>query len=403
MRKVAIEHADNYRLETIKDTLIKCFKDIGYPQNNPLQYVVHPGDKVFIKPNWVASRWRASCSHTDTLYSVITHPNIIEVVADFVAEALQGDGEIVIGDNPSIDADFNELMEFTKIKTIQNKYNVPVSILDLRPLICDNLKYYGKKAFMVQQKGDPCGSVEINLGKDSLLYGLDSSRFRGVFDERDETIESHIGEKQLYSFSRSLYESDVYISIPKLKTHQKVGATLNLKGLVGTVSNKNQLVHWQIGYPEIGGDEYPNREAFLVGQTATIKHRGAWPGNDTIWRMVCDLYKAFKIKRRNYFSVVDGIVAGEGQGPFCPTSKNANTIIVGEDLLATDCVAVRYMGLNPEKIKYLRYFLKEHYDDICINNIEVWNNGMNVRHFFQNHTNYADFFVLDQWNELKYL
>ena len=145
MNKVSIEHADSYRLEIIKETLKKCFKDIGYPMKNPLQYVVHPGDKVFIKPNWVASRWRASCPHKDTLYSVITHPGIIEAVADFVAEALQGKGELVIGDNPSIDADFNELLEFTKIKDIQNKYNVPVSILDLRPLVCDNLKYYGKK------------------------------------------------------------------------------------------------------------------------------------------------------------------------------------------------------------------------------------------------------------------
>ena len=403
MNKVSIEHADSYRLEIIKETLKKCFKDIGYPMKNPLQYVVHPGDKVFIKPNWVASRWRASCPHKDTLYSVITHPGIIEAVADFVAEALQGKGEIVIGDNPSIDADFNELLEFTKIKDIQNKYNVPVSILDLRPLVCDNLKYYGKKAYMVPQKGDPFGTVEINLGKDSLLYGLDPSRFRGVFDERDETIASHTGEKQLYSFAKSLYDADVYISLPKLKTHQKVGATLNLKGLVGTISNKNQLVHWRIGYPEIGGDEYPDRESFLIGQTATVKHRGAWPGNDTIWRMVCDLYKAFKLKKRKYFSVVDGIVAGEGQGPFCPTSKNANTIIVGEDLLATDCVATRYMGLNPDKIKYLHYFLDKNYDDIYINDIEVWENETLVKHFFQNQTNYADFYVLDQWKEFKYL
>lgn len=403
MQTVAIEHADNYRVEVVKETLKRCFDDLGYSSKNPLGGVVKPGDTVFIKPNWVASRWRASCPHKDTLYCVITHPHVIEAMADFVAEALQGEGEIIIGDNPSIDADFNELMEFTEIKKIKDKYNVPVSILDLRPLVCDDLKNYGKKNLMVSQYGDPKGTVEVNLGKDSLLYGLDPTRFRGVFDERDETVASHTGDTQLYTFAKSLYDADVYISIPKLKTHQKVGATLNLKGLVGSISNKNQLVHWQVGYPEIHGDEYPNKEAYEAGQKAKVKHRGAWPGNDTIWRMVGDLYKGLKMKERRYFTVIDGIVAGEGQGPFCPTSKNANTLIAGEDLLATDVAAVRYMGLNPQKIKYLNYFLEAKYDNVSLESINVKENGERVLDFFTKGTNYSDFLVVDQWREIKYL
>ena len=256
---------------------------------------------------------------------------------------------------------------------------------------------------MVEQPGDPSGKIEVNLGKDSLLYGIDPTRFRGVFDEREETIASHTGENQLYTFARSLYDADVYISIPKLKTHQKVGATLNLKGLVGTISNKNQLVHWQVGYPEIHGDEYPSKEAYETGQQAKVKHRGAWPGNDTIWRMVADLYQGMKRKNRRYFTVVDGILAGEGQGPFCPTSKYANTIIAGEDLLATDCVAARYMGLNPEKMKYLQYFLQQKYDGVTLETIHVYENGNPIHHYFLNQTNYSDFYVVDQWKEIKYL
>lgn len=403
MNKVAIEHVDNYRLDAVKATLRKCFDDLELPQINPLGRLIKPGDKVFIKPNWVASRWRESCPHRDTLYCVITHPHVIEAVADYVAEALQGEGQIMIGDNPSIDADFSELMKFTEMEQIKEKYDVPVSIIDLRPLVCDDLKNYGKKHLMVEQPGDPSGKIEVNLGKDSLLYGIDPTRFRGVFDEREETIASHTGENQLYTFARSLYDADVYISIPKLKTHQKVGATLNLKGLVGTISNKNQLVHWQVGYPEIHGDEYPSKEAYEAGQQAKVKHRGAWPGNDTIWRMVADLYQGMKRKNRRYFTVVDGILAGEGQGPFCPTSKYANTIIAGEDLLATDCVAARYMGLNPEKMKYLQYFLQQEYDGVTLETIHVYENGNPIHHYFLNQTNYSDFYVVDQWKEIKYL
>lgn len=403
MNRVAIEHADNYRLASVKQALRKCFDDLGMPQENPLGTLVKPGDKVFIKPNWVASRWRESCPHKDTLYCVITHPSVIEAVADYVAEALQGSGEIIIGDNPSIDADSRELLDFTGIEKIKGKYDVPVSILDLRPLVCDDLNNYGKKDLMVRKEGDPSGQVEVNLGKDSLLYGLDPTRFRGVFDERDETVSSHTGETQLYTYAKSLYDADVYISIPKLKTHQKVGATLNLKGLVGSISNKNQLVHWQVGYPEIHGDEYPSKEAYEAGMKAKVKHRGAWPGNDTIWRMVVDLYQGMKRKDRKYFTVIDGIVAGEGQGPFCPTSKNANTIIAGEDLLAVDCVAARYMGLDPDKIRYLHYFLDRKYDGVALDEISVYESGEIVENFFITPTNYLDFHVVDQWNCIKYL
>lgn len=403
MKSVAIEHADNYRLDTVKNTLKKCFMDLGMPEKNPFGGFVHPGNKVFIKPNWVASKWRESCPHKDSLYCVITHPAVIEAVSDFVAEALNGQGEIIIGDNPSIDADFQELMDFTQIRKLETKYSVKTTILDLRPLVCDDLANYGKKNLMVTRMGDPLGKVEVNLGKESLLYGIDPTRFRGVFDERDETIASHTGETQLYTFARSLYEADVYISIPKMKTHQKVGATLNLKGLVGTISNKNQLVHWQVGYPEIHGDEYPSKETWEAGQAAKVKHRGAWPGNDTIWRMVVDLYKSMLKRDRAYFTIVDGIVAGEGQGPFCPTSKYANTLIAGDDLLAVDCVTARYMGFDPNQIRYLSYFIESEETGISLDRIKTITGRKERIDYFECEDRYADFYVVPQWEVIKWM
>lgn len=132
---------------------------------------------------------------------------------------------------------------------MESKYDVPCRIYDLRPLVRKDLKDYGKRWKMSPQPGDPNGEVEINLGRESLFYGVDSKLFRGVFDEREETIAAHTGETQLYTVSRSLYDADVYISVPKLKTHQNVGVTLNLKREVGAMTRKNQLVHWCIGTP----------------------------------------------------------------------------------------------------------------------------------------------------------
>ena len=399
-KTVAIAAADSYRLEKINRALDEIFRSLGMNPDNPFEGYIKPGQRVFIKPNWVASRWRKSCDHTDDLYCVITHPNVIEAVADRVALALKNSGEIIIADNPSIDADFEELMSFTNIRRLESKYNVPCHIYDLRPLVCKDLKDYGKKDKMAPQPGDPNGEVEVNIGRKSLLYNVDSSLFRGVFDEREETVAAHTGDTQLYTVSGSLYNADVYISIPKLKTHQKVGATLNLKGQVGAMTRKNQLVHWRIGSPETGGDEYPDRESWERAQHAKVTHRGAHPGNDTIWRMVCDLYQSLLTKERKYFTIIDGIMAGEGQGPFCPTSLHANVLIGGYDLLLTDIAAVRYMGIDPVKIKYLEYFINKW--KIDLNQLPVVLFGEPRNDFFTAPSRYADFNVPFAWRTIKY-
>jgi uncharacterized protein (DUF362 family) len=390
MQKVAIANCVDYGILNVNNAVSKLMSCLGYNFTD----FIKPGMTVFIKPNWVASRWRESAPHTDTLWSVITHTAVIEAVSDLAADALNGDGRIIIGDNPSIDADFDELMRFTGICKLENKYDVPLEILDLRPLVCKDLKDYGKKSKMTAQAGDPQGNVLVNLGKKSLLHDVDPALFRGVFDEREDTVASHTGSTQLYTFSKSLYDADVYISIPKLKTHQKVGATLNLKGLVGGITEKNQLVHWRVGPPETGGDEYHDRESYEAAQTAKVTHRGAHPGNDTIWRMVVDLYQAMLKKERKYFSVIDGVIAGEGQGPFCPHSKQANTLIAGNNLLAVDIAAARYMGLNPVKLRYLNWFIENGFGygeiDVC-----------GYKKFFVSKSRYLDFAVVKQWEEIK--
>jgi uncharacterized protein (DUF362 family) len=397
---VAIEKAYDYNSKTLNEAMDKLCEDLGYDKENPFSSFIKPGNKVFIKPNWVASRWRESADHVDSLYSVITHEAVIEAVSDKVALALDGKGEIIIGDNPSIDADFEELMKFNNIRHLENKYNVPCHVIDMRPLVCKDLKDYGQRDKMSHQTGDPLGEVQVNLGKDSMLYSVDPSLFRGVFNEREETVKAHTGDTQLYTYGKSLYDADVYISIPKLKTHQKVGATLNLKGLVGSVTEKNQLVHWRVGSPETGGDEYANEKELEAAKTAKVTHRGAWPGNDTIWRMVVDLYKGMLKKERKYFSVIDGICGGEGQGPFCPTSKHSNILIAGEDLLNTDIVAARLMGLNPNKIKYLQYFIET--GMTSLDNINVKSHiDLYSKNFFNNDDPYLDFEVIDKWKEIK--
>ena len=64
--------------------------------------------------------------------------------------------------------------------------------------------------------------------------------------------------------------AEVLISLPKLKTHKKVGVTLSLKNLVGINGDKNYLPHFCIGTPDEGGDEFPDSKAATKFQSRAI-------------------------------------------------------------------------------------------------------------------------------------
>lgn len=196
-----------------------------------------------------------------------------------------------------------------------------------------------------------------------------------------------------YIISKDILDADVVVSIPKLKTHEKVGITVAMKGLVGIVSNKECLAHYRCGDPEEDGDEYSNKDYLLkiaqIISALTYKSRkvsltkellkiidynyrrflriilkkilgGAWHGNDTAWRMVVDLVNIVKYydskgelkespKRKNIV-FVDGIIAGEGNGPLKPIPAPAKTIIFSDDLLFADMISCKLMGWDYKKI-----------------------------------------------------
>ena len=94
---------------------------------------------------------------------------------------------------------------------------------------------------------------------------------------------------------------------------------------------------------------------------------GSWHGNDTAWRMVVDLSKIIffsdiggnmNIKpQRKIFSLVDGIVGGEDNGPLIPTPKHCGVILAGFNPVAVDIVAIRLMGFDFKRIKIYRSIL----------------------------------------------
>ncbi len=124
--------------------------------------------------------------------------------------------------------------------------------------------------------------------------------------------------RELY-LPRTVLEADFLVSMPKLKTHHWVGATLSLKNMFGIVPGccygwPKNILHW----------------AGITGSILDI--------NSTV---------------RPDFAIVDGIVGMEGNGPIQGTAKASGVLILGEDPVAVDATAARVMGLEPERIDYL--------------------------------------------------
>jgi len=414
-----INEKENGVYDAVRNELLLLGLDkdnFNTPQWNPFREIIKPKDAVVIKPNFVLSNHEEG----GDIYSIITHPSIIRAVVDYVYIALGGNGRIIIADAPQMDCDFKELLEKTGLESIKELYEKElgfnIGIYDLRDFWLDK-KGSPKAAYSTNRHklpGDPQGGVLVNLGKKSLFHRVNNyKRFYGADYNREETIKHHHGDVQEYLFSKTILSADVVISLPKLKVHKKVGVTLNIKGLVGTCINKNYLVHYTLGTPSEGGDQFPagilnakeatvvklQRQAYdlflskknrmgnlfyelaikvgklllkplgfkALDRDKSILDAGNWHGNDSAWRMAADLLKIFiyadKEGRlhdapvRRMFSIVDGVIGGEGDGPLTPDSKRCGVIVAGFNPCAVDLVCTRLMGFDYKKIKMLGYVL----------------------------------------------
>ena len=53
-------------------------------------------------------------------------------------------------------------------------------------------------------------------------------------------------------------------------------------------------------------------------------------------------------------TIIDGVLAGEGEGPLAPNDVPLGAILAGTDPVAVDLLAVRLMGFDEQKLAKLR-------------------------------------------------
>lgn len=371
----------------------------GTREWNPLGWLVRPGETVFLKPNMISHRHRLR----DEWDYVITHGAVLRAVADYVVLALGREGRLIVGDAPQTDSLWEGIvahMGLAELRAYYDALGVPMELLDLR----DEHHVDRDGIYVAAQRlpGDPRGGAAVDLATDSMFTELDGQgkRYYGAYYDEGETNAHQRDGRHEYCVSRSPLIADVFVNLPKLKTHKKCGLTVNLKSLVGINANKNWLPHYAFGAPENGGDQFdaltlktrlenaivrPAKRLLMrgigpvqtlarrtkrigydvFGDTEEVVRSGNWHGNDTVWRMSLDLNRILMYAdgegamreggpMKRYFSVVDGIAAMEGNGPVAGTRREAGLLIAGANPVAVDTVCARVIGLDPERLPIIR-------------------------------------------------
>ncbi len=179
------------------------------------------------------------------------------------------------------------------------------------------------------------GAADVRIGEgpghrrdtldlaDDARYRATIPKFESIFTDlnRDDVspIKGFADEKEFY-FPNTVLGADLIVSLAKMKTHHWAGATLSMKNLFGLVPGA--IYGW------------PKNKLHYIG----------------IPRSVAELSRHF----RNTYAIVDGVVGMEGNGPIQGTPKPAGVLVMGHDLVAVDSTCCRIMGIDPEKVEYLR-------------------------------------------------
>ncbi len=374
---------------------------LGTESWNPLGRWIEPGQKVFILCNFVQHRRLIQAQNH--LLAKCVHASVLRAVCDYVLIALGGRGEVVFGNAPLQSADWRAVLKETgaaEVEAFYRSQKLPVRACDLRMMIRQRSTSGMSYNEILRNADKEC--ILVDLSQSSLLSSIPKASSEGAAHFRVMGYDPHRTERfqnaqeHVYLIHREVLSSNVIISLPKLKTHEKVGITCGLKGFVGIAGHKDCLAHHRLGGPSTGGDEYRSDSKFRFFQSlfhdyvnsnsgkgflrrlgmvvdrnvtrvlsrAGSIYGGSWYGNDTCWRMALDLTRIAHFAdssgrmtnsfQRKHLCLIDGVIAGEGKGPLSPSPVTAGVLIFSEDVVLADLLGCLLMGFDPLKVPLIR-------------------------------------------------
>lgn len=180
------------------------------------------------------------------------------------------------------------------------------------------------------------------------LVDLDQEPFDilHVFDEKD--FRPHA-----IRMSHVLLDPDSYIvSVARMKTHDRVVATLSLKNIVFGAPVKDMGFTWTA-----------TRKQGSKSDKAIAHGSGFRAVNYNLYALSRQLHP--------HLAIIDGFEGMEGNGPNSGTPVNHRICVAGMDWLAADRVAVELMGIDFAKVGYLNFCAQTGAGVADLNRIEI--------------------------------
>jgi len=217
------------------------------------------GKKVMVKINAVAG--------AEPEQGMYTHPSVVHTLVTLLEE--MDPAEILVGDNPGV------------------------------ALYGRNRDAFVGTGLLEASKGHYC-----NIGKEARPVPFNPEFIKTVFP------------------SRAILDADVYISVPKFKTHSRGGVSIGLKNNYGILPG---------------------------GQKSNLHHRVPRPID--FGRMLMEVYRV----RPPDLIIVDAILGAQGIGPYSADLVYMGLIMASDNGVALDATAARMMGYDPAEVPIIRF------------------------------------------------
>ena len=187
--------------------------------------------------------------------------------------------------------------------------------------------------YVIEKGGHPIISDSPAMGsfRKILIKGGYADALEGLkvtIKAFKESVKVDIGEPfGTIDMAKEVFESEMIINLAKLKTHAKMLLTLGVKNLFGCI----------------------------IGLRKPEWHLRAGTDREMFARLLVQIYQAI----RPEITIVDGVLAMEGQGPGKSGTPRELSLLVGsKDAIAADMAIASVLGLDPATL-YTNKMAKE--------------------------------------------
>jgi len=249
--------------------------------------------RIILKPNFVASNIQLSATHCETIEGILEFFKSIKKLENVIIAESPADGPTMVAyDN-------------YKFIPVAEKYHVPLIDLDETPI--------------------------------QLIHLIDETEFR----PKPVRVTSYLMDR-----------NNFIVSVARMKTHDRIIATLSLKNIV-------------VGAPikDIGFVSGRNRPEGTRSDKSIVHGNGIKGINYNLFTSAYNL--------RPDLAFIDGYDGMQGNGPTRGTVVDSRVCLAGLDWLAVDRIGVELMGIDAATIGYMNFCADAGMGQFDINKIDL--------------------------------